>query len=272
MKPFLKWPGGKREQVKTLVELMPTEYNMYIEPFVGAGALFLYFQPEYCIINDMNTQLINCYQQIRDNLDKVLEYIDEFNQHNINKNYFLLQRKKYNRKILINEHDAEHAALTIFLNKTCFNGLFRLNKNGQFNSPWNQSDAKVGVDRENLRLISNYLKTIKIYNEDFEKICNLARENDLVYLDPPYMPMDNQKTTFVSYTRNGFNTEDNQRLADVFYRLDEKGVKLIMSNHNTEIINEMYKNYNKIIVQANRHINSDGAKRNKVEELIITNF
>ena len=272
MKPFLKWPGGKREQVKLLIERLPSQYNMYIEPFVGAGALFLYLQPEYCIINDLNTQLINCYERIRDSLDEVLDYIDEFNKHNINKNYFLLQRKKYNRKILAGQNDIEHAALTIFLNKTCFNGLFRLNKNGQFNSPWNQSDAKVSLDRNNLKLVSNYLKTIKIYNEDFEKICNLAKENDFVYMDPPYIPQDNSKGIFTSYTRAGFNKNDHERLADIFFRLDKKGVKVMLSNHNTEYINELYKNYNKEIVKANRHINSDGTKRDKVEELLIRNY
>lgn len=272
MKPFLKWLGGKREQVKVLTSKMPTDYKMYIEPFVGGGALFLSVQPEYCIINDLNTQLINCYEQIRDHLDEVINLIEEYNKREINKNYFLLQRKKYNRKMLINEMDVEHAALTIFLNKTCFNGLFRLNQNGQFNSPWNQSNAKVSIDKNNLQLVSDYLKTIKIYNQDFEKICNLAQENDFVYLDPPYIPQDNNKKAFTSYTRNGFNKNDHERLANVFYRLDKKGVKVLLSNHNTEYINELFKNYKREIIQASRHINSDGTKRNKVEELLIYNY
>lgn len=271
LKPFLKWPGGKRQSINILNnKFSKITFNTYIEPFVGAGSVFLNFQYNNTIINDINSSLINIYIQIKNNLNQLLTEINKLNIKNITNEYYLLLREQYNQKIISNIYDTECAALLYILNHTCFNGLYRVNKNNLFNVPWNKSDKQLNIDINNFKNISLYLQNIKIYNDDFENICKLAKKNDLIYFDPPFMPL-NKTSNFTAYTKNGFNNDEQIRLANCIKTLDKQGVFFVLSNHNTDLINELYKNYNIDIIQVKRNINCNGKKR-VGEEIIITNF
>ena len=271
LKPFLKWPGGKRQLINILMnKFLQISFNNYIEPFVGAGSIFLNLQYNNTIINDINNSLINIYLQIKNNLNNLLIEINKLNIKNITNEYYLFLRKQYNQKIINNIYDTECAALLYIINHTCFNGLYRVNKNNQFNVPWNKSNKQLNIDIDNLKNISLYLQNIQIYNNDFEKICNLANKNDLVYLDPPFIPL-NKTSHFTAYTKDGFDINEQKRVAQCFKDLDKKQVFVILSNHNTELINTLYKDYNIEKIQVKRNINCKGNKRIG-EEIIISNF
>ena len=272
-KPFVKWAGGKRQIIDKLKKYVPDEFNTYYEPFVGGGALLFELSPKNAVINDSNKELMNVYECIKD--EKKFEAMcRELNNHEMKHSeeyYYTIRnmdrdKKKFNKVV-----DYKRAARTIYLNKACFNGLYRVNSKNEFNVPFGKKNKVNTYDGSNLITVSNYLtlNNIKICNEDFEKSVKTAKKGDFVYFDPPY---DSDTSTFNSYTEEGFGKEEQKRLANVFKELDKKGVYVMLSNHNTVLVNELYKDYNIHVIEAKRNINSNGKKRGKVEEVIITNY
>lgn len=271
-KPFVKWAGGKRQILDKLKQYAPHKYNCYYEPFIGGGAFFFELSPKKAVINDSNQELMNVYQVLRDH-DKYTKMCKVLNQYEANhseEQYYEI-RNKDKEKSFTRLSDYKKAARTIYLNKSCFNGLYRVNSKGQFNVPFNKNKTVNTYDGENLLTIHMYLNMndITIQSIDFEESIKTAKKGDFVYFDPPY---DSDTQTFNSYTEEGFGKDEQRRLAKVFKELDARGVYVMLSNHNTTLINELYKDYNIHIIEAKRSINSKGTKRGNVEELIITNY
>ena len=271
-KPFVKWAGGKRQIIDKLKQYIPSNYNCYYEPFVGGGALFFELAPKVAVINDSNKELMNVYKVLCDHekYTKMCKVLNGYEANHSEEFYYEVRNmdkeKNFNRL-----SDYKKAARTLYLNKSCFNGLYRVNSKGQFNVPFNKNKKVNTYDGENLLTIHMHLNMndITIENVDFEECVKTAKKGDFVYFDPPY---DSDTSTFNSYTEEGFAKEEQRRLAKVFKELDDRGVYVMLSNHNTILINELYKDYNIHIIEAKRSINSKGNKRGNVEELIITNY
>lgn len=270
--PFLKWAGGKRQLLAQIRERMPREYNRYYEPFIGGGAVVFNLLPENALINDINEALINAYVQIRENVDSFLDNINRIDSAigEDGKAYYYSMRNLYNMKLEKMEYDIELAALFVFLNKHCFNGLYRVNSKGLFNVPYNNS-KRVSCDEESIRMTSDYLKRVTITTGDFEDACRNAGRGDFVFLDSPYAPLN--PTSFESYTKEGFTLESHERLARLYDELTERGCYCMLTNHNTELIEQLYgnKGYTISVVNVKRMINSDANNR-KGQEVIICNY
>lgn len=272
-KPFVKWAGGKRQILDKLKKYIPDEYNTYYEPFIGGGALLFELSPKNAVINDSNTELMNVYQVLCDE-EKFKKMCKALNSHETNhsEEYYYEQRNKDRNKNTFNKlSDYTRAARTIYLNKACFNGLYRVNSKGEFNVPFGKKIKVNTYEGNNLITVSNYLtmNNIKLLNVDFEEAVKTAKKGDFVYFDPPY---DSDKNIFNSYTEDGFNKDEQRRLATVFKELDKRGVYVMLSNHNTALIKELYKDYHIHVIEAKRTINANGEKRGKVEEVIVTNY
>lgn len=272
-KPFLKWAGGKRQIVSELKKYIPEEYDCYYEPFVGAGALLFELTPKKAIINDSNKELMNVYNILcnYEKYNKMCKILNSYEAKNNEEFYYEIRNKDRNKKTFNRMSDYTKAARTIYLNKACFNGLYRVNSKNEFNVPFNKKTNINTYEKENLLTVHMYLtmNDITIKSLDFEEAVKDAKKGDFVYFDPPY---DSDTSTFNSYTEEGFGKEQHIRLAKVFKQLDKKGVKVMLSNHNTSLVKEMYKDYNIHLIEAKRSINSNGKKRGKVEEVIITNY
>ncbi len=270
--PFVKWAGGKRQLLERLESRMPDAYNRYYEPFIGGGALLLDVQPENAVINDTNGQLLNVYRQLKENPEAVIVAVGELDKVACDKERYYLVRDHYNEKIQAQELDAECAALMIWINKHCFNGLYRVNSKGLFNVPYNNKVNGVSIEAENLRNIGAYLQkcAVEIREGDFEKACEDVQAGDFVYFDSPYVPVS-ETANFTDYTKDGFTLEDHKRLAALFRRLDSLGVKLLLSNHDVPLVHELYEGYQIESVDVRRGINSVASKRTG-KEVIVTNF
>ena len=270
--PFLKWAGGKRQLLNQIKERMPKEYNDYYEPFIGGGAVLFELQPEEATINDINTSLINVYRQVKDNTEEFIELVKKLDSEmwEDGKEYYLDIREKYNDKLLKKEYDLELATLFTFMNKHCFNGLYRVNKKGLFNVPYNKS-RRTSIEEDAVRETAKYLKTVNILEGDFEEACKGAKKGDFIFFDSPYAPLN--PTSFEAYTKEGFDVESHKRLAKLYDELTERGCYCMLTNHNTEFINELYSNkgYRIDVVSVKRMINSDASNR-KGEEVIICNY
>ena len=270
--PFVKWAGGKRQLLAQIRERMPREYNRYYEPFIGGGAVVFDLLPENALINDINEALINAYVQIRENVDSFLDNINRIDSAigEDGKAYYYSMRNLYNMKLEKMEYDIELAALFVFLNKHCFNGLYRVNSKGLFNVPYNNS-KRVSCDEESIRMTSDYLKRVTIITGDFEDACRNSGRGDFVFLDSPYAPLN--PTSFESYTKEGFTLESHERLARLYDELTERGCYCMLTNHNTELIEQLYgnKGYAISVVNVKRMINSDANNR-KGQEVIICNY
>lgn len=274
MQPFIKWAGGKTQLLERLIERLPKKYNRYYEPFIGGGALFLKLKNNNSVVNDINSELINVYRQIQQNVDEVIIALAKIDTHHENysgdlKEYYYEMRKQYNLKIENQEYDNQMASLFIYLNKHCFNGLYRVNSKGFFNVPFNGNKKGNSFDELKLREISNFLNKVEILNVDFEEATNSANKGDLVFFDSPYVPLN--ETTFETYTAGGFGIREHERLAKLFDSLTKRGVFCILTNHNSTIIHELYSKYKIEIVDVKRMINSKGNGRTG-EEVIVTNF
>ena len=274
-KPFLKWAGGKRQIIEELKKNIPEEFNTYYEPFVGAGALLFELAPKKAVINDSNRELMNVYNVLCDyeKYNKMCKLLNSYEIKNSEEFYYEIRNKDRNKSMFNRLSDYTKAARTIYLNKACFNGLYRVNSKNEFNVPFNKKTKINTYDGENLLTVHMYLtredNNIEIRCTDFEEAVKDAKEGDFVYFDPPY---DSDTETFNNYTEEGFGKNEHIRLAHVFKELDKKGVKVMLSNHNTTLVKELYKDYNIHIIEAKRNINSNGKKRGKVEEVIITNY
>jgi DNA adenine methylase len=270
--PCVKWAGGKRQLLTQLSERMPESFNRYFEPFIGGGALLFSVQPDSAVINDINPQLVNLYRQLQENADAVIDIIKQLDNVECDKEYYLDKRSEYNTKIAGNVLDAECAALMVWINKHCFNGLYRVNGKGLFNVPWNNKTSGVSMDEDNLRGIGKYLSSndIDIRIGDFADACVDVAAGDFVFIDSPYIPI-NETANFTTYAKDGFCEEDHKRLAELYKQLDNLGAKVMLTNNNVELIYDLYGNYNIDVVDVRRAINRDASKR-KGQEVIITNY
>ncbi|HOE20283.1 MAG TPA: DNA adenine methylase [Spirochaetota bacterium] len=298
-RPFIKWAGGKSQLIDEIderlpVELREREITTYFEPFLGGGAVFFYiaqkFSIERAVLFDINEDLIITYKVIKYNPEELMRFIDYYKYlyNNLDiekqKDFFYSIRENYNKnKVKINFNDynnelIEHAAQMIFLNKTCYNGLYRLNSKGEFNVPFGKYKKVNFYDKENILYISALLQKAELYIYDFEEIIHYDVNNAFIYFDPPYRPIS-QTASFTSYSKFHFSENDQIRLATIFKELDKRNARLMLSNSDPKNVNpdddffeKHYKGFNIQRVYANRMINCNGEKRGKINELIITNY
>lgn len=270
--PFVKWAGGKRQLIPQIRERMPEKYNDYYEPFVGGGAVIFDLLPANALINDINKALINTYRTICNEPDAFLKEVNRLDNDmwEDGKKYYYSIREHYNDKLMRSEYDVELAALFVFINKHCFNGLYRVNGKGLFNVPYNNS-RRGSVDEDVIIATSEYLRRVTIIDGDFEQACKNAKKGDFVFIDSPYAPLN--PTSFESYTKEGFDIESHKRLAKLYDELTARGCYCMLTNHNTELINGLYgnKGYTIDVVSVKRMINSDASNR-VGEEVIICNY
>jgi len=274
-KPFVKWAGGKRQLVEELLRSRPGEYNRFIEPFIGGGALFFALRPADAYISDINEELINIYTVVRDDVDKL---IVELKKHEKKykagdpQGYFYAVRNIDREAGYARWSRVRKAARLLFLNKTCFNGLFRMNSRKQFNTPFGFYVNPAIVDENNLRACSKALANAKIAAAGFDHVLEIANKGDFVYFDPPYVPLSST-ANFTSYTGEGFDLETQTSLRDVCDKLDAKKVKWMLSNSYTDFVLDLYQGkYHIRKVEASRAINCKADKRGKVAEVIVTNY
>lgn len=272
-KPFVKWAGGKRQIIDKLKKYVPEDFNTYYEPFVGGGALLFELSPKHAVINDSNKELMNVYSVLcnEEKFKKMCSVLNHYETNHSEEFFYEIRDKDRNINTFNRLSDYTRAARTIYLNKACYNGLYRVNSKNQFNVPFGKKLKVNTYDGSNLITVSNYLtmNDISILCVDFEEAVKEATKGDFIYFDPPY---DSDTETFNAYTETGFSKEEQRRLAEVFKDLDARGCYVMLSNHNTTLINELYSDYNIHIIEAKRNINSKGNKRGKVEEVIITNY
>lgn len=272
-KPFVKWAGGKRQIIDKLKRYVPDEFDTYYEPFIGGGALLFELSPRKAVINDSNEELMNVYSVLCDEekFKKMCSVLNHYEKEHCEDFYYDIRNKDRNKNAYKRLSDYTRAARTIYLNKACFNGLYRVNSKNEFNVPFGKKERVNTYDGGNLITVSNYLtmNDVRILSVDFEEAVKDAKKGDFIYFDPPY---DSETSTFNSYTEDGFGKDEQRRLAKVFKELDSRGCYVMLSNHNTSLINELYKEYNIHVIEAKRNISSNGKKRGKVKEVIITNF
>jgi DNA adenine methylase len=273
IKPFVKWAGGKRQLLSTLLTHIPKGYNIsyncYHEPFVGGGKFLFDLQPRKAIINDINSELINCYRVIKDSVN---ELIDDLKYHKNEKNYFYAIRKWDRKEDYKNKTPVQRASRVIFLNKTCYNGLFRVNSQGQFNTPFGDYKNPNILNVDVLKAANKYLNgnQVTILNLDFQEALQDAKKGDFIYLDPPYDLVSD--SNFTKYHSKEFREEEQIRLKKTFDDLTSRGCYVLLSNAYTDFIVDLYKDYKQTQVAAIRAINCKGNKRGKVSEILVQNY
>lgn len=277
VRPFLKWAGGKRQLLPEIVKYVPKRISKhtYYEPFIGGGALLFQLQPPKAVINDSNKELINCYKVIKDSLDELMEELSKNKYSNSETSYYEMRDLDRSTKKYASLSEVEKAARIIYLNKTCYNGLFRVNSQGQFNVPFGRYKNPNFLDDAVLIAVNKYLNSndITLLNQDFAEAVKDANTGDFVYLDPPYDPVS-QTASFTGYDVNGFNRDEQERLKEEFDALHKKGCKVMLSNSCTDFIMDLYKDYQDTIikVRATRSINSNALKRGRVDEVLVLNY
>ena len=271
MKPIIKWAGGKTQLLEYIRAMRPKSYGHYFEPFLGGGAVLFDLIPENSTVNDINPELVNMYIQIKERPDEVLSFLAKLDlEHESaldHKQFYYSTRDSFN--LNLNSETAQQAARLIYINKHCFNGLYRVNAKGYFNVPFNNKRKGDSFDEANIRAVSAFLQGVKMMRDDFEAAVKDAKPGDFVFFDSPYVPLN--PTSFTDYTQEGFDYEDHVRLANLYKKLSEKGVLCMLTNHNTDLVNELYKDFNIRVFQVARNINSRATER-KGEEVIITNY
>jgi len=261
IKPFLKWAGGKTQLIPTLSEYIPLQYNKYIEPFVGGGAFFFYLNPSQAVISDSNEELIITYKAVRDHVEDIIKILEI---HENNENYFYEIRSLAPSKMI----DAERAARLIYLNKTCFNGLYRVNKKGQFNVPFGKGNTEF-LNKELLRNASEFLQNTVILHADYlETLHQYAEKEDFIFLDPPYYPVG-QYSDFKRYTKEFFYHDDHVKLKSEFDRLVNLGCYVILTNSDHPVALDLYRDYEIRIIETKRLISSNPETRNGKDIIVI---
>jgi DNA adenine methylase len=276
IKPYLKWAGSKRQLLTEIKKHLPKDISSYTyyEPFIGAGALFFELQPKKAVINDINEQLILTYNVIKGNVDELIILLKNYQKKNVEEYYYEIRNIDRDLIKFNSLTNIEKASRLIYLNKTCYNGLYRVNSKGFFNVPYGKYINPLIFDEIVLRQISNYFNTneINIKNIDFEQAVSTADKKSFIYFDPPYHSPD--KTNFTDYQAKGFDENEQERLCKVMIKMSNNGVKCLLSNSDTDFIRELY-NYDLfdiIPVQAKRVINSDPTGRGVVNEVLIKNW
>lgn len=270
-KPFIQWVGGKREMIGQYKKYLPKKFNRYFEPFLGGGAMFFYLQPKKSILADNNIELIKTYEAIRDNPEGVINILLELKSRHSKTLYNTIRSIDRTIDIFSELDNTEIAARMIFLNQTCFNGLYRVNKQGQFNVPIGSSLNRLICDENGIRNASKLLRDIIIKYSDFDDILSDAKKGDFIYLDPPYYPVS-AFSDFTRYTKEKFYQEDQIRLKKKIDKLNKMGCKIMLSNSNCDFIKKLYSNYKQRTVLSSRSLNCKKDKRGKVTELLITNY
>jgi len=269
--PILKWVGGKRQLLPEIRKYIPKKFTTYYEPFVGGGAVLFDIQPQKAIINDVNSELINLYQVVKDDVEALIE---DLAKHKNESDYFYEVRAWDREPAIYNKlTNIERASRIHYLNKTCYNGLFRVNQAGQFNSPFGRYKNPNIENSITLRAVSKYFNeaNIEFKNTDFEESVKGIRKGAFVYFDPPYDPVSDS-SNFTGYAKGGFDRDEQIRLKSLCDRLNERGVKFLLSNASTDFILELYKDYKIEIIQAKRAINSNGDARGEVDEVLVRNY
>lgn len=269
--PVLKWAGGKRQLLDTLIPLVPKDYSVYCEPFVGGGALFFALQPQSACINDVNHELIRVYTVIKNDVDVLIEQLKQFQ--NNKDQFYEIRSWDRNKDKYTHLSDIEKAARIIYLNKTCFNGLFRVNASGEFNVPFGNYANPNIVNEPVLRAISFYFNNSEIvFNAvDYAEILKNLPDNAFVYLDPPYDPVS-ATANFTGYTKDGFSRDEQIKLRKCCDELNERGIKFMLSNSATDFICDQYSKYNIEIISAKRLVGADASKRGRIQEVIVRNY
>lgn len=272
---FLKWAGGKSQLIEQFQNLFPRQHDFenYYEPFIGSGAVFFYVKsrlnPKKVILSDVNEELINCFTIVRDNPTALIQSLSNHKKNHC-KEYYYLVRNNANLNELSN---VEKASRLIYLNKTCFNGLYRVNSKGQFNVPVGDYKNPSIFNEQMIYQASKLLKDVELIVMNFDKILDFAKKMDFVYLDPPYVPVS-RTSNFTSYSKDDFSVESQRKLAQVFRALDSQGCFVMLSNSDHPLVRELYKGYEKntVIVRARRMINSVGRKRGAINEIVVRNY
>lgn len=273
--PVLKWVGGKRQLLKEILPLMPKNITTYYEPFVGGGAVLFSLQPKKAIINDYNDELINVYKVIMDNPDELVRIL-KIHKENNSSEYYYKTRELDRTSDYENLNNIERAARIIYLNKTCYNGLYRVNQAGQFNSPYGKYKNPNIVNLPTVKAMHDYFNNnnITITSGDYMETLKKIRSNtkSFVYLDPPYYPLSSS-SSFTGYTDNGFGEEQQVELKKECDKLNKKGIRFLLSNSSCDFIENLYTHdYNIRVIKAKRVLNSDGNKRGEIDEVLIFNY
>jgi DNA adenine methylase len=260
--PFIKWVGGKRQLLPQIIPLIPKQYNRYFEPFVGGGALFFHLEPRNAILGDMNGRLVATYRGIRDNPKDVYRLLCHMPN---SKDFFLATRSKDTSSF----SDIEMAAWFLYLNRTGFNGMYRVNKADIFNVPFGKYANPNIANKSLLKECSRVLQGTRIHHRSYVDLTQKAKEGDFVYFDPPYAPLS-ASSSFTSYTKDGFDVKDQRQLRDTFKDLKERGVHCVLSNSSAPLIYHLYRKFNIMEVDASRNVNCKAEGRKKIKELLIT--
>jgi len=273
-KPFVKWVGGKRQLLRQFRDMglyPPDDFdpvtNKYFEPFVGGGAVFFDLLPKKAELSDLNNELVTAYNVIKNDVDKLIKSLKK---HKYEKEYYLKMRTKDPKTL----SDIGVASRFIFLNRTCFNGMYRVNSTGGFNVPFGKYTNPIICDEENLQKVSKALQKVTIKNQDYKKVLERAKKGDFVYFDPPYYPVS-KTASFTSYTADAFLEKEQTELRDTFVELHKRGCLVMLSNSDTPFINKLYSGIKGVKVSkvsAGRAINSNAAKRGKISEVLVTNY
>jgi len=262
--PFLKWAGGKTQLLEELLKRVPKTYNVYFEPFIGGGALYFAISPSKAVIADINDDLVNVYNVVRDYPEELLNALSKY----VNEKDFYYEVRSQDQNTL---SPIDRAARLIYLNRTCFNGLYRVNKSGQFNVPFANYKNPNIVQTERIMAASNTLNETEVFHASFEEVLVNAKKGDFIYLDPPYYPKD-VYSDFKRYNKEQFHQNDHQKLADLYNELSDRGCYVMLSNSDTPFTRDLYKKWRVDTVYAKRMINSDSSKRGEVTEIIVTNY
>lgn len=270
--PFVKWVGGKRQLLGVLEELLPAGgIREYCEPFVGGGAVLFHLQPDIAYVNDINSELVNVYRVVRDCVDELIAELAGFE--NTPEVFYEVRSWDRDSFTYSSRSDIQKAARIIFLNKTCFNGLYRVNNAGEFNAPFGYYRNPNIINEPVLRAVSHYLNHSDVYLSscDYSEVLDRVGKSTFVYLDPPYDPVSDS-ASFTGYSRGGFSRHEQIRLRECCDDLSRRGIRFMLSNSATDFIKEQYAEYNITVVKAKRAVNSVGDKRGEVEEVVIRNY
>lgn len=266
--PVIKWAGGKRQLLPELRRRLPSSYNRYFEPFIGGGALYFDIAPLDAYISDINPELVNLYEVIRDDVEAL---ISDLSSHENSLEYYNEIRALDRNPNYTNISPVRKASRFIYLNKTCFNGLYRVNRKGFFNVPFGRYANPNFLNKESLYVASEVLQTAQIECASFENILNFVKKGDFVYFDPPYIPLS-QTASFTSYSKEDFGMDKQVQLKSLCDKLSAMGVNFILSNSDTPISNDLYSEYNVEKIYASRSINSKADGRGKIAEIIVRNY
>lgn len=269
--PIVKWVGGKRQLLSDITPLLPKRISLFCEPFLGGGAVFFSLQPRRAIVNDINADLISVYEVVRDDVENLIESLR--GHKNTDEYFYELRAIDRDEKAYAKLSKVEKASRFIYLNKTCYNGLFRVNSRGEFNAPYGRYANPNIVNEKSLRSVSKYIQRneVTFISGDFAKVLDNIPKGTFVYLDPPYDPIS-ETSNFTDYSKLGFSREEQVRLKECCDELTERGIRFMLSNSATDFICDLYKDYDTVFVKALRSINSNGKKRGAIDEVIVRNY